>query len=105
MRHHDHAQSATPARKRRRFDELPPAPEPASTSEHCTIPQLRHPQLQPKDIVLVWDLDETLILFQSLLDGRLAAADSSQVEERESSPVSYAGVPVAVGSQHVSAVL
>ena len=31
------------------------------------------------DIVLVWDLDETLIIFHSLLNGAWAAAHGSQV--------------------------
>ena len=80
---HDQAQSATPARKRRRFDEQPPAAESASAPGRCAGPQLSHHKMQPEDVVLVWDLDETLVLFHSLYDGRLAAADSSQVGGRQ----------------------
>ena len=78
---HAHAQGrlATPARKRRRFDEQPPAAEAAGAPGRTAGPQLSHQHVQPEDVVLVWDLDETLILFHSLYDGRLAAADSSQV--------------------------
>ena len=48
-----------PSRKRRRCEEE------QTTSAHAA---------QPPDTVLVWDLDETLILFQSLQDGRFSAA-------------------------------
>ena len=32
-----------------------------------------------RDVVIVWDLDETLILFLSLLDGSYAAAQGCMV--------------------------
>ena len=56
-----HAQQPEPSRKRRRLSE-----EDSSTA------------VQPQDTVLVWDLDETLILFHSLHDGRFSAAFGMQ---------------------------
>lgn len=58
---------AASGRKRRRFM------EPASAADGATAHAAA-----PQDTVLVWDLDETLILFQSLHDGRFATAFGMQ---------------------------
>ena len=61
-----HAQQPEPSRKRRRFA------EDASSAA-----------VEPQDTVLVWDLDETLVLFHSLHDGRFSAAFGMQARSHD----------------------
>jgi hypothetical protein len=85
-----------PYRKRRRFSELPET-QPSLSKEHArygsdataSSPATpTHLQINAverglgsdgRDVVLVWDVDETLILFHSLINGKYASAHNVEV--------------------------
>jgi hypothetical protein len=55
-------------------------------------PVVGHAKEPPRQVVLVWDLDETLILFHSLINGDYDAAMGTPPEVRLLPPVSLCGL-------------